>query len=207
MSRLSLDKVLEVESYGLSINNSALILGVLAGTLHAFIKKNKIHWRGKKPNFKTGEKDHNSQLQKTTYLGINNMTVFKRMDRGMSYEDAINTPVRKYNKKSDKKAGKITKEQLLELSTLGISRRGAASILGVSSTLVNNKVIEFGIDWVGKPVHNAKWQRDPCLQHAVKKLLCAGQRGAKGQKQDVQEAIASLMRYLEMQTEDDEAKQ
>ena len=48
---------------------------------------------------------------------------------------------------------------------------------------------------------------DPCLQHAVKKLLCAGQRGAKGQKQDVQEAITSLLRYLEMQTEDDEAKQ
>jgi len=48
---------------------------------------------------------------------------------------------------------------------------------------------------------------NPCLQHAIKKLLCAGQRGAKGQQQDVQEAIASLLRYLEMQTEDDEAKQ
>jgi hypothetical protein len=44
---------------------------------------------------------------------------------------------------------------------------------------------------------------NPCIQHAVKKLLCAGQRGAKGQKQDVQEAIASLLRYLEMQTEDE----
>ena len=44
---------------------------------------------------------------------------------------------------------------------------------------------------------------DPCLQHAVKKLLCAGQRGAKGQRQDIEEAIASLMRYLEMQTEDE----
>ena len=44
---------------------------------------------------------------------------------------------------------------------------------------------------------------DPCLQHATKKLLCAGQRGIKDQKQDVQEAIASLLRYLEMQTEDE----
>ena len=44
---------------------------------------------------------------------------------------------------------------------------------------------------------------NPCLQHAVKKLLCAGQRGAKGQRQDIEEAIASLMRYLEMQTEDE----
>ncbi len=44
---------------------------------------------------------------------------------------------------------------------------------------------------------------NPCLQHAIKKLLCAGQRGIKDQKQDVQEAIASLLRYLEMQTEDE----
>ncbi len=44
---------------------------------------------------------------------------------------------------------------------------------------------------------------NPCLQHAIKKLLCAGQRGIKDQKQDVQEAIASLVRYLEMQTEDE----
>ena len=47
---------------------------------------------------------------------------------------------------------------------------------------------------------------NPCLQHAIKKLLCAGQRGAKDKKQDVQEAIASLLRYLEMQTEDENAK-
>lgn len=69
-----------------------------------------------------------------------------------------------------------------------------------------------------KPVEHLKWidvyrvlvlfgVTNPCLQHAIKKLLCAGQRGAKDQKQDVQEAIASLLRYLEMQTEDDEAKQ
>lgn len=64
-----------------------------------------------------------------------------------------------------------------------------------------------------KPVEHLKWidvyrvlvlfnVTNPCLQHAIKKLLCAGQRGAKGQQQDVQEAIASLVRYLEMQTED-----
>ena len=44
---------------------------------------------------------------------------------------------------------------------------------------------------------------NPCLQHAIKKLLCAGQRGAKDERRDVQEAIASLVRYLEMQTEDE----
>lgn len=42
---------------------------------------------------------------------------------------------------------------------------------------------------------------DPCIQHAVKKLLCAGQRGAKSESQDVQEAIDTLKRYQEMQGE------
>ena len=43
---------------------------------------------------------------------------------------------------------------------------------------------------------------DPCLQHAIKKLLCAGKRGVKNQKQDVNEAILSLKRFVEMQGED-----
>ena len=43
---------------------------------------------------------------------------------------------------------------------------------------------------------------NPCIQHAVKKLLCSGQRGVKDTRQDVQEAITSLVRCLEMQTED-----
>jgi hypothetical protein len=43
---------------------------------------------------------------------------------------------------------------------------------------------------------------NPCLQHATKKLLCAGNRGVKDELKDVQEAIASLTRYLEIKTED-----
>lgn len=43
---------------------------------------------------------------------------------------------------------------------------------------------------------------DPCLQHAAKKILCAGQRGTKTQAQDVQEAIDTLARYQSMQAED-----
>lgn len=42
---------------------------------------------------------------------------------------------------------------------------------------------------------------DPCIQHAVKKLLCAGKRGAKSESQDVQEAIDTLQRYQEMKIE------
>ena len=43
---------------------------------------------------------------------------------------------------------------------------------------------------------------DPAIQHAVKKLLCAGGRGAKCQGQDVQEAIDSLARWQDMRNED-----
>ena len=43
---------------------------------------------------------------------------------------------------------------------------------------------------------------DPWLSQAIKKLLCAGKRGVKNQTQDINEAILSLKRLLEMQGED-----
>lgn len=42
----------------------------------------------------------------------------------------------------------------------------------------------------------------PCLQHAIKKLLCAGKRGGKNEKKDVQEAIDTLRRWIAMTEED-----
>ena len=45
-------------------------------------------------------------------------------------------------------------------------------------------------------VHN------PCIQHAVKKLLVAGGRGGKDTAKDIDEAIASLQRWREMREED-----
>lgn len=45
---------------------------------------------------------------------------------------------------------------------------------------------------------------NPALQHAVKKVLCAGDRGAKGWAKDIQEAIDSLQRALDMAKEDGE---
>ena len=44
---------------------------------------------------------------------------------------------------------------------------------------------------------------NPCVQHAIKKLLCAGQRSVKDERRDVEEAVSSLVRCLEMQTEDE----
>jgi hypothetical protein len=44
---------------------------------------------------------------------------------------------------------------------------------------------------------------DPCIQHAIKKLLVAGGRGAgKDINKDIQEAIDSLVRYQEIVKED-----
>ena len=43
---------------------------------------------------------------------------------------------------------------------------------------------------------------NPCLQHSIKKLLCAGKRGVKNQIQDINEAILSLKRFVEMLGED-----
>ena len=46
---------------------------------------------------------------------------------------------------------------------------------------------------------------DPCLQHALKKVMAAGQRGAKNARKDISEAIDSLSRKLEMIGEDEGA--
>lgn len=46
---------------------------------------------------------------------------------------------------------------------------------------------------------------DPCIQHAVKKLLVAGGRGAgKDIARDIQEAIDTLERWKEMRREEDD---
>lgn len=48
---------------------------------------------------------------------------------------------------------------------------------------------------------------DPCLQHAVKKLLVAGGRGHKDISRDVQDAIDTLTRWQEMRHEEEQPKE
>lgn len=43
---------------------------------------------------------------------------------------------------------------------------------------------------------------DPCLQHAIKKLLVAGGRGVKDVSRDIQEAIDTLTRWQQLREED-----
>jgi predicted Ser/Thr protein kinase len=44
--------------------------------------------------------------------------------------------------------------------------------------------------------------KDEPVAHAVKKLLCAGNRGVKDKETDIKQAIDSLKRQLEMMQED-----
>ena len=43
---------------------------------------------------------------------------------------------------------------------------------------------------------------DPCLQHALKKLLVAGGRGHKDISHDIKDVIDSCLRWQEIQAED-----
>lgn len=43
---------------------------------------------------------------------------------------------------------------------------------------------------------------DPCIQHCVKKLLCAGGRGHKDINLDIQNCIDTLLRYQQMREEE-----
>lgn len=44
----------------------------------------------------------------------------------------------------------------------------------------------------------------PAMAHGIKKCLAPGQRGTKGVFQDKQEAIASIVRSIQMDEENDE---
>ena len=47
---------------------------------------------------------------------------------------------------------------------------------------------------------------DPCIQHALKKLLCSGVRGYKDQSKDIQDVIDTLERWKEMRCEDNKVE-
>ena len=47
---------------------------------------------------------------------------------------------------------------------------------------------------------------DPCIQHALKKLLCSGVRGHKDQSKDIQDVIDTLKRWKQMRCEDDKVE-
>ncbi len=87
---LDMDKVMDVEKLGLSINRSAIVLGVTPEILYYFINKHSITWRGKGYCFKRGETNPNSDRQRALSAGIKPNTVMYRMlRRGISFDEAL----------------------------------------------------------------------------------------------------------------------
>ena len=72
-----------------------------------------------------------------------------------------------------------------------------------SKECINNKysVKCKGVDIDVYNVLKAFKVTDPAIQHAVKKLLKPGQRGVKTKEQDLQEAIKSIERSIELMSE------
>ena len=138
--KLTKEKVLEIEANGLSITSSAFLLNVTAQTLHAFIKRNKIEWRGKGFNYKKGEVNPKSDYQKSKSLGICNMTIHKRMERhGISFDEAVAMQKRSYKR--------MTNEvvlQAVELRATGKTIKDAAKILGVDYGYLLKRVKQHG---------------------------------------------------------------
>ena len=138
--KLTKEKVLEIEAHGLSITSSAFLLNVTAQTLHGFIKRNKIEWRGKGFNYKKGEVNPNSNFQKAKALGVCNMTIQKRMERNwISFEEAAAMKKRSYKR--------ITNEvvlQAVELRATGKTIKDAAKILGVDYGYLLKRVKQHG---------------------------------------------------------------
>ena len=87
---LDMDKVLDIEKLGLSINRSALVLGINSTNLWYFIKKHGIEWRGKGQCFRRGEVNPQSNKQRAIAAGIKPNTVICRMVRkGLSFDEAL----------------------------------------------------------------------------------------------------------------------
>ena len=140
MEKLTKEKVLEIEANGLSITSSAFLLNVTVQTLHAFIKRNKIEWRGKGFNYKKGEVNPKSDYQKSKSLGVCNMTIQKRMEcHGISFDEAVAMQKRSYKR--------MTNEvvlQAVELRATGKTIKDAAKILGVDYGYLLKRVKQHG---------------------------------------------------------------
>ena len=87
---LDLNSVMDVEKLGLSINRSAIVLGVTTEKLYYFINKYGIEWRGKGYCHKRGEVNPQSNKQRAIAAGLKPNTVIGRMARrGISFDEAL----------------------------------------------------------------------------------------------------------------------
>ena len=139
MEKLTIPKVLEVEANGLSITSSAFLLNVTAQTLHAFIKRNKIEWRGKGFNYKKGEVNPNSNFQKAKALGVCNMTIQRRMERNwISFDEAVAMQKRKHTRLTVDMI-----KQAIEFRSAGKFWNEISKIISVDCGYLARKVREY----------------------------------------------------------------
>ena len=138
VKKLTIEKVLEIEAHGISITSSSILLGVNPQTLHAFIKRHGIEWRGKGYNFKKGETNPNSNFQKAKALGICNMTIQKRMERNwISFEEAAAIKKRKHTRLTIDMI-----KQAIELREAGKFWKEISKIISVDCGYLARKVRE-----------------------------------------------------------------
>ena len=139
VKKLTIEKVLEMEANGLSITSSAFLLNVTAQTLHGFIKRNKIEWRGKGFNYKKGEVNPKSDYQKSKSLGVCNMTIQKRMERhGISFDEAVAMQKRKHTRLTVDMI-----KQAIEFRSAGKFWNEISKIISVDCGYLARKVREY----------------------------------------------------------------
>ena len=141
LNKITMENVLKIEEEGLSISSSAYVLGVPVGSLYHFIQQHNINWRGKRASFYKGEKDYNSNLQKSIALGLHNMTIHKRMESlQCSYDEAVAIGNRKFTR--------ITKELILKAIELksgggGMTLKDTAKQLNCDAQWLGKRIKEF----------------------------------------------------------------
>jgi len=98
---LTMDKVLDIEKEGLSINSSAYVLGVTAPALSAYIKRHKLSWRGKQAEIQKRERFVISQAKQCLASGVSESAVYAQMKRnGLSFSDALEKVIKSKNNKT-----------------------------------------------------------------------------------------------------------
>ena len=137
--KLTKEKVLEIEAHGISITSSAILLGVKPQTLHAFIKRHNIQWRGKGFNYRKGEVNPNSNFQKAKALGVCNMTIQRRMERNwISFDEAVAMQKRKHTRLTVDMI-----KQAIEFRSAGKFWNEISKIISVDCGYLARKVREY----------------------------------------------------------------
>lgn len=142
---------------------------------------------------------------------INPKTIAKRIERGMTPEEAATTPLQ------HKKQTKLNMAQVLEMESHGLSLSASSYLLNVSNTTLSNFIKKHGVEWRGKGVYNGIRQPDCDHQRiltmgyptstiyarmkrknmTIDEALAMGWTPRKEKKTATEAALLKKMRYIE----------